>query len=162
MGSALMAMAKNNPDATLKLAKQYETEKANSIRYALMDLYSKHGSDENNIYFNSIKDEFSGFERFGFMNLYGTFLKRCTDENVISGAEYFKETAKNESNPYVKTFAQRALKSILARYKELESNYSEELEKAKKENKNSTEIQNKLNKTSATKEKIKSLYESVK
>jgi len=162
MGSALMAMAKNNPDATLKLAKQYETEKANSIRYALMDLYSKHGSDENNIYFNSIKDEFSGFERFGFMNLYGTFLKRCTDENVISGAEYFKETAKNESNPYVKTFAQRALKSMLARYKELESNYSEELEKAKKENKNSTEIQNKLNKTSATKEKIKSLYESVK
>ena len=51
---------------------------------------------------------------------------------------------------------------MLARYKEIESNYSEELEKAKKENKNSTEIQNKLNKTSETKEEIKSLYESVK
>jgi hypothetical protein len=28
-----MAMAKNNPDATLKLAKQYETEKANSRKW---------------------------------------------------------------------------------------------------------------------------------
>jgi len=162
MGSALMVMAKSNPDATLKLAKQYETEKASSVRYALMDLYSKHGSDANNVYFNSIKDEFSGFERFGFMNLYGAFLKRCTDETVVSGAEYFKETAKNETNTYVKTFAQRALKSMLTRYRDLETNYTDELAKAKSENKNSDEIQNKLNKTTATKEKLKSMYESVK
>ncbi len=162
MGSALMAMAKSNPEATLKLAKQYENEKANSVRYALMDLYSKHGSDENHVYFNSIKDEFSGFERFGYMNLYGTFLKRCTDENVILGAEYFKETAKNESNPYVKTFAQRALKSMLTRYKELETTYTDELSKAKTENKNTEVLENKLNKTKLTKEKIKSLYDSVK
>jgi aminopeptidase N len=163
MGSALMGLAKNNPDATLKQAKQFESESANSIRYALMDLYSKHGSDENNTYFVSIKNEFSGFERFGFMNLYGSFLKRCTEEKtIISGAEYFKETAKNESNIYVKSFAQRALKSMLSRYKEQESTYTTEIEKLKKENKNTDEMQNKIIKIISTKEKLQSMYDSIK
>ena len=162
MGSALIALAKSNPDATLKQAKQFETETATSIRYALMDLYSKHGSDEHNLYFMNIKDDFSGFERFGFMNLYSAYLKRCSDETVLTGMEYFKETAKKENNAYVKTFAQRAIKAQVSRYDQKESELSSQLEEAKKTATNTTDIQVKLDKTISTKTKLKAMFESVK
>jgi len=162
MGSVLVALAKSNPEATLKQAKQFEPETASSIRYALMDLYSKFGTDEHNAYFTKIKDDFSGFERFGFMNLYSAYLKRCSDEIVISGMEYFSETAKKENNVYVKTFAQRAIKAQVSRYDQKESELSGQIEEAKKTATNTSELQTKLEKTTATKTKLKAMLEAAK
>ncbi len=162
MGSALIALAKSNPDATLKQAKQFETETATSIRYALMNLYLKYGTDEQNAYFAKIKDDFSGFERFGFMNLYSAYLKRCSDEIVLSGMEYFSETAKKESNSYVKTYAQRAIKAQVSRYDQKESELSGQIEEAKKTSSNTADLQAKLDKTTATKNKLKEMLEAAK
>ena len=162
VGSALSAIAKFDPAAALAKAKQLENEKSDNMRYALMDLYANHGSDANNDYFIKQKNNFTGFESFGFLNLYSTFLKRCNDETVISGAEVFRDFAKAGSNAYVKFFAQKAIKGQINRYQDKEDELTMKLEEAKKGNGDPTATQQLYDKAHSTKTRLQEIYDSTK
>jgi aminopeptidase N len=162
VGSALSAIAKSDPATALAKAKTLEGETTDNMRYAIMDLYANYGSDENNAYFMKQKNNFTGFESFGFLNLYSSFLKRCSDETVIDGANVFKDFAKSDANAYVKFFAQKAIKGQVNRYQDKEDELNLKLEEAKKGSGDTTATQQLLDKVTATKNKLQEIYDSSK
>lgn len=98
MGSALEAIAKQNPSEGIKLAAGYEKENNATVIVALCHLYGSAGSDANYDYMIAAPSRIGGFDMFAYLRSYGHFLTRCSDETVIKGlAQYDKLIAKRKS-----------------------------------------------------------------
>ncbi len=159
----LEAMAKINPELALQKAKSLENETGKKLIYAIADLYSKKGSDEQAPFFAKARTRFSGFELMGFGGIYGNFLKRCTKpETAIAGATDLASMAAN-GGKYVRYGAMRVLKvSLIENYESRESKLKSNIEAAKKENKDVTAMNTELKTVSETKAKLTEIYNSVK
>jgi aminopeptidase N len=154
MGAGLTGLAKENPTLAMEKASALESENSDNIRFALMDLYTNYGTDKNNTFFVSQKDNFSGFEALGFINMYGQFLKHCTDPTVISGAELIKTyTEKGKGNAYVKFVAQKVLKDMYNRYQDTEDELVSKKDDASVK---------RLAEVTATKNKLKTILDEAK
>ncbi|HXB41255.1 MAG TPA: M1 family metallopeptidase [Bacteroidia bacterium] len=154
MGSGMAALAKNDPQAAMKKAKDLENIDSDNIRFTLMDLYSNYGGDENNGFFLKNKDNFSGFMSMGFINMYGQFLKRCSDANVVAGAEIIKGyTAKGKGSSYVRYVAQKVLKDFYNNYQDKEDELVSKKDDASVK---------RLGEVTATKNKLKAILDEAK
>lgn len=154
MGSGLAALAKNDPQAAMKKARDLENVDSDNIRFTLMDLYANYGDDSNHDYFVKSKDAFSGFMSMGFINMYGQFLKRCNDTNVLTGAEIIKGyTAKGRGNTYVRYVAQKVLKDFYNNYQDKEDELVSKKDEASAK---------RLAEVTATKNKLKSILDEAK
>ncbi len=163
IGAGLDALAKENPQAAMQKAKELENEDSDNIRFTIMDLYTANGDDKNNDFFVKQKDNFTGFEAIGFVNNYGQFLKHCTnDETVLGGANLIKTYTAKGKNAYVKYSAQKALKDLMKMYQDKEDELTSKLEDIKKQNGDASSINNQLTKVTATKNKLKEIYEASK
>ena len=163
IGAGLDALAKENPQAAMQKAKELENEDSDNIRFTIMDLYTANGDDKNNDFFVRQKDNFTGFEAIGFVNNYGQFLKHCTkDETILSGATLIKTYTEKGKNAYVKYSAQKALKDLMRMYQDKEDELTSKLEDIKKQNGDASSVNNQLTTVSATKTKLKELYDSSK
>ncbi|HXU26059.1 MAG TPA: hypothetical protein VN698_02420, partial [Bacteroidia bacterium] len=97
------------------------------------------------------------------VNNYGQFLKHCTkDETVLSGAALIKTYTEKGKNAYVKYSAQKALKDLMRAYQDKEDELTTKLEEVKKQNGDVTSVNNQLTTVTATKNKLKELYDSSK
>jgi aminopeptidase N len=162
-GAGLDALAKENPQAAMQKAKELENEDSDNIRFTIMELYTNNGDDKNNDFFVKQKDNFTGFEAIGFVNNYGQFLKHCTkDETVLSGAALIKTYTEKGKNVYVKYSAQKALKDLMKMYQDKEDELTSKLEDIKKQNGDATSVNNQLTMVTATKNKLKEIYDSSK
>ena len=163
IGAGLEALAKENPQAAMQKAKDLENEDSDNIRFTIMDLYASNGDDKNNDFFVKQKDNFGGFEAIGFVNNYGQFLKHCNkDETILSGAAIIKTYTEKGKNAYVKYSAQKALKDLMKMYQDKEDELTNKLEEVKKQNGDATTVNNQLTTVSATKNKLKEIYDSSK
>lgn len=154
MGSGMAALAKNDPQAAMKKAKDLENVDSDNIRFTLMDLYSNYGNDDNNEFFLKNKDNFSGFMAMGFINMYGQFLKRCSDANVIAGAEIIKGyTVKGKGNTYSRYVAQKVLKDFYNSYQDKEDELVSKKDEASAK---------RLGEVTATKNKLKTILDEAK
>jgi aminopeptidase N len=154
MGSGMAALAKNDPQAAMKKAKDLENIDSDNIRFTLMDLYSNYGGDENNGFFLKNKDNFSGFMSMGFINMYGQFLKRCSDANVVAGAEIIKGyTAKGKGSSYVRYVAQKVLKDFYNNYQDKEDELVSKKDDASVK---------RLGEVTSTKNKLKAILDEAK
>ena len=119
-----------------------------------MDLYSTNGNDDNNDFFVKQKDNYGSFEALGFIGNYGQFLKRCTkSETVINGANLLKTYTEKGKSPYVKSVAQNTLKGLWKEYKSKEEDLSTKKDDASVKQ---------LTEVTATKDKLKEIYDSSK
>jgi len=156
MGSGLAALAKNDPQAAMKKAKDLENVDSDNIRFTVMDLYSNYGDDSHNDFFVKNKDNFSGFMSMGFINMYGQYLKQKTvsDANVISGAEIIKGyTVKGKGNTYVRYVAQKVLKDFYNNYQDREDELVSKKDDASVK---------RLAEVTATKNKLKAIMDEAK
>lgn len=160
IGSGLQALAKVDPKAAMAKARDLEKEESNEIRYSIMDLYATHGDDSHYDFFVSQKSKFSGFEVLGYLNLFSSFLQRCTDEHVVKGAELMKTYTGKTGNIYVKYFAQKVLKDLHTRYQDKADELEMKIAEAKKNSKDTTELESQLRKCNETKVKIKEINDS--
>jgi aminopeptidase N len=154
MGAGLNAMAKENPQTAMEKAKTLENEKSKNIGNVIMDLYANYGNDSNNDFFVRQKDNYGSFEALGFIGNYGEFLKHCSkDETVLSGAALLKTyTEKGKSN-YVKYTALSTLKGLIKEYQNKEDELSSKKDDASIK---------RLAEVTATKQKLKEIYDSSK
>ncbi len=159
----LEAMTKVNPAVALQKAKSLENETGKKLLYAVADLYSNHGTDDNAPFFAKAKTQFHGFELLGFGSIYGKFLKRCTKpETAIEGANDLAKMA-STGGKYVQYGAKRVLKtSLVENWESKESKLKADIETAKKENKDVTAMNAELKTVSETKAKLTEIYNSVK
>ena len=156
-------MTKVNPTIALQKAKALENETGKKLLYAIADLYSNHGSDENAPFFVKARTQFNGFELLGFGSIYGKFLKRCNKpETAIDGANDLAKMA-STGGKYVRYGALRVLKtSLVENYESRESKLKSSIEAAKKENKDVTAMNAELKTVSETRAKLTEIYNSVK
>ncbi|MHB8258725.1 MAG: M1 family metallopeptidase [Bacteroidia bacterium] len=163
MGAGLNALAKENPKTAMQKAKELENENSDNIRFIIIDLYSNYGDDSNNDFFVKQKDNFTGYESIGFINVYGQFLKHCTkNETVLGGAAIIKTYTDKGKNVYVKYSAQKALKDLVRMYQDKEDELTSKLEDIKKQNGDATSVNTQLTSVTATKAKLKELYDAAK
>ncbi len=163
VAEGLDAIAKINIELALKKAAALENEPSKSIIYTIADLYSKHGTDEHQGYFKKIKNQFNGYELMSYVNLYSKYLKRSTNEIVVITGVSDLAKIGNTDNKYVKFAAQKSIKdNVLNIWQQKEDSLKTSLEKAKKENQNTSSIENEFQKVSDTKKQILDLYNSIK
>lgn len=97
IGQALDALHKLNPSLALKAAKKLESEKNNLLMINIASIYSESDSPEYLEFFAEKLASFSGFEKYGFVNLYVQYLQQLPDEIVIKSLAPLYTVAKEEA-----------------------------------------------------------------
>ncbi|MBL7883767.1 MAG: M1 family peptidase [Bacteroidia bacterium] len=126
VASSLSAISTLNPQEGLTLAKQYENEKNEDVLFAICDLYSVHGTDEQKSFFISVDDKFSVFSNMGFITLYTTFLKKGkSNETIQIGVNILASVAKDKStSKWVAYYAKKQVKDLAELFKAKEDEES--------------------------------------
>ena len=162
IGTALSGFSNIDAAAALAKAKELENDKSTSILYAVMNVYAEHGGDEQIDFFFRRAKEFSGFSAIGFYNMFGLYLKKVNDENVVKGAEFIRTKIKSNPNRFVAYYAQKAIKDQVNRYQDKEDQLSSQIADAKKENKATADLETQLTNVKSVKEKLNAIYTEVK
>ncbi|MBC7863628.1 MAG: DUF3458 domain-containing protein, partial [Bacteroidia bacterium] len=161
IGSALSAIAKNNPKEAMEKAKTMENETTPGILFSVMDIYSKNGTEANNDFFMRSAKNFGGFSAIGYYNMYGLFLKKCNYETVLKGAEFIRDKMKGSANKYVKFYAQKAIKDEINRANQDMEQLNIKIEAAKKAGTATGELDAEMNNLKGIKEKLDGFYSDI-
>jgi aminopeptidase N len=111
MTTALESYITKNPKQ-LNMLKKYESETNNTIKSTIADLYAEFGDDDNYAYMKSALQKSSGFSRFTMIQIFGTFLERCTPQNLSDGATVLVETGKNATSKFTKNQTTNTLNKL--------------------------------------------------
>ncbi len=164
--SSLSAIGKTNPKEAMIIAKPYEDEKNLDILNAITDLYSLHGTDENNDFYLKSMSKFTGFSLIGFVSQYTSFLKKDKkDATVDAGVEVLAGIAKDESVvKWVAYYAKKSVKEILTMYEDKIAFSNEKIKKLKEINPNADvrafEIQ--IENAKVQKDKVAKVFDTIK
>ncbi len=113
LSSAIEASAKSNTAQAIANTKKFESEKHETIFYAVASVYSKFGNDENLNYFSESKTLLSGYGFVGYLQQYGQFLKRCNNSSSFElAANDFIDLIKT-GNDYVKSYAKKTYQDAI-------------------------------------------------
>lgn len=165
-GMGLTALAKKDSVQGLKAARQFEKEKNAEILLAVMHVYAKYGSDENNQFFLDAAERFVGYHKIGFVINYGTFLSRVKDYTILdNGVKYIAAIAKDErTDKYTSYYARKSLKDF--------ENYLSERIKTTEKKLSTTDalkmtsedklLQAQLERDKVEKQKVSETYNSIK
>ncbi len=164
--SSLSAIGKMNVADAMAVAKMYENEKNMDVLYAITDLYSANGSDENNDFFVKAASKFTGFNLIGYISQYSSFLKKDKkDETVNAGVEVFAGIAKDEGTiKWVAYYAKKAVKEIADMYDDKIIFSSEKIKKLKEINPSADTrvLEADIESAKVQKEKVTKVYDSLK
>jgi len=163
-GASLSALAKKDYREGLKIAKQFEKEKSIDMLLAVAQLYSAHGTDENNYFFVTLSQKMSGWDNVSFATTYTEFLKRCTDDTINTGIKILEKIARTEDNRWVRYFGQKGIKDLAQMYADREEKITGQLSMLKAKQSNSPELktlEHQLAQAQNQKQKLTSLYNSV-
>lgn len=157
------AIAKSNPELAMKKAKALENEPSKDIIYSIMDLYAKHGTDENHAFFVNVQKQFSGFELMAYANMYGKFLKRSNSPAVaLDGAKEMAKLGRSD-NKYVKYAAQKVMKdNLLNVWQDKEDKLKAKIAKTEADNQDTSALNTELKTVSDTKKQIQELYNAAR
>jgi hypothetical protein len=164
--AALMAIAKQDSIQGLKAAKQFENDKSIEMLLAVMHVYAKYGSDENNAFFVNSADQFKGYYKIGFVVNYGEFLKKVENyETLNSGVDLIASIATDEqTDKYTVYYSKRALKQLETELNERIDSSSKKLKTSDNANENGENkaLQDKLEMDKKEKQRVTDAYNSIK
>ncbi|HEY0030769.1 MAG TPA: M1 family aminopeptidase [Bacteroidia bacterium] len=166
LSSSLNGIAKLKPEEGMMYAKQYENEKNVDVLYAVADIYSNYGSDENNDFFLRSAEKFTGFTMIGFVSQYGAFLKKAKkDETVNAGVSLLASIANSEStNKWVAYYAKKSVRDIVTMYDDRIAAATQKIKTLKEINPNaSTQEQDaQIESAKAQKQKVAEVFSTIK
>lgn len=163
-GTALAAFAKKDEKGAMLMAKQLESEKSTDMKMAIAQIYSAHGSDENNPFFTELYQKMSGWELISFANIYTEFLKRCSDDTINTGVRILEKIALSDENRWVRHFGQKGIKDLAQMYTARKDTITAKMANLKT-GQNATEIKTlkqQLEAAKAGEHRLNSLYDSLK
>lgn len=164
--SALSAIAKINPKEAMVIAKPYEEEKNIDVLYAIAELYSVNGTDEQNDFFLKSATKFTGFSLIGYVSQYAAFLKKDKkDETVNAGVEVLAGIAKDASiAKWVSYYAKKSIKEIVTMYDDKVAFTNEKIKKLKEINPNADVhmLEGEIESAKAQKEKVAKVFDTIK
>jgi aminopeptidase N len=155
---ALETMGKVNPKMALEKAKMFEKEQGKDILFAVANLYSNHGSDNQIRFFHEGLFYINGFDQMPFLAAYAKTARRClSGEYAIQAALDFESIGKG-ANKYIKFSALKGLKDIASAWEAREATARTNLENARKEGKNVAELEKQLASATETKDILNKMY----
>lgn len=161
-GEALEGLAKTNVKLAMEKAKLFEGEHGTDIFFPIAELYANNGGDEQIKFFQDNIKYMTGFEMVSFCGLYAKAAKRCTNYvGAISAANDLKYIA-TDATRFVKYGAVKGLKDLAQAWEGKEKAAMAKVEAAKKENKDTTELEKELKTIKETKDIITKSYNEVK
>ena len=163
-GASLSALAKADEKESIRVAKQFESDKSMDMLLTVAQIYSKYGNDENNSFFVNLAPKMNGWDNVSFAMAYTDFLKRCSDSTINSGIVILQNIAKTENNRWVRYFGQKGIKELAQMYTDKEEKSTEEISKLKEKNTASTELktlEQQLAEIQEQKQKLTAIYNSM-
>lgn len=161
-GEAIDALTKSNPKLAMEKSKQFESDHGTDIVFAIADLYSNHGADDQIKYFQDNIKYMTGFEMVSFCGLYSKTAKRCTSEvSAISCAKDL-ETIAFGATRFVKYGAVKGLRDLTQVWEGKEKATKAKLEAATAEKKDTAALEKELKTITETKDIISKSYNKVK
>jgi len=161
-GEALEAISKNDPKLAMEKSKSFENESGKDVLYPIAELYSIHGGDEQIPFFHNNLNKFNGFEVMGFLGLYSKTAKRCsTSTAALAAAEDLYSIGKGGSR-FTKYSAAKGIKDISSVWDAKEKTLKNQLEVAKKENKDIALLEKDLKTATETKDILIKKYNEIK
>jgi uncharacterized protein (UPF0147 family) len=136
------------------------------VLFAVADLYSLSGSDENNEFFVKNVSKFSGYSMIGFISQYGAFLKKVKkDETVDKGVEVLATIASDKDvTKWVAYYAKKSIKEIANMYDDRITANTEKIKKLKEINPIAEvrELEIQIDSAKAQKEKVAKVFDTIK
>jgi aminopeptidase N len=163
-GASLGALAKSDKTESMRIAKQFESEKSMDMLLTVAQIYSQYGSDENNPFFVNLAPKMSGWDKVSFAMTYTDFLKHCSDSTINSGIPILENIAKTENNRWIRYFGQKGIKDLAQMYADKEQKVTGQISRLKEKQSNSPDLKNleqQLAQIQSQKQKLTSLYNSM-
>jgi len=158
---ALTAIAKSDAKLGLEKAKAFEKEGGKDVIFAVAEIYSNNGGDEQIFFFQNNLKQCTGFEIMSFLSLYSKTAKRCGSLSATVAATDMATIGKG-ANKFAKFSAAKGIRDILAVWEAKEKTTKAQLEAAKKENKDVSAIEKELKTITETKEILTKKYNETK
>ncbi len=161
-GEALEAIAKNDPKLAMEKAKQFEKETGKDVLFAVADIYANNGGDEQISFFQNNLKQLNGFELMGFLSAYSKTAKRSTlPVSAITATGDFYTLGKGGSK-FTKFSATKGIKDVLTVWENKEKTLKNQIDAAKKENKDVVALEKDLKTVTETKDIIAKKYYDLK
>jgi aminopeptidase N len=163
-GASLASLAKSDKKESMRIAKQFESEKSMDMLLAVAQIYSQYGSDENNSFFVNLSPKMSGWDKVSFAMTYTDFLKHCNDSTINYGILVLQDIAKTENNKWIRYFGQKGIKDLAQMYTDKEKKVTDQITGLKEKQSNSPELKNlelELAQIQSQKQKLTTLYNSM-
>ena len=164
-GASLIAISKKDEKTAMQFAKEFENEKSTKVLLSVANLYSQHGTDENNGFFVKLHARINEWENIPFANSYTEFLKRCSDDTINAGIKILERIALMKDSKWVRYFGQKGIKTLAEMYSDREEQLNQEIKKLKLKQNNESELktlEQQLVQAQNQKQKITTLYNTVK
>lgn len=157
-GEALEALAKNNPKLAMERAIRFENETGKDILFPIANLYATHGGDGQIHFYRNGLRYINGYDLMPFCAAYAKAAKACNiPENVMLAANDLEMIGKG-AGKYLKFTTSKGLRDLLTHWELKEKTMLTQINTARKENKNTAELERELKKTSETKERLSTIY----
>ncbi|MBI4946797.1 MAG: M1 family metallopeptidase [Bacteroidetes bacterium] len=163
-GASLIALAKSDKKESMRIAKQFESEKSMDMLLTVAQIYSQYGSDVNNSFFIDIAPKMSGWDKVSFAMNYTDFLKLCSDSTINAGILVLENIVKTENNRWIRYFGQKGIKDLAQMYADKEHKVSEQIALLKETKSDSPELrtlEQALTQIQGQKQKLTVLYNSM-
>ena len=155
---ALNAIAKINPQKAMSKAHVFERESGKDILFAVAALYAANGGDGQVHFFHGALKYITGFDLIGFAGLYAKAGRQCKIyENALMVAKDLEMLGEG-ANKYVRYTTVKGIKDILSAWESIENSAQIRIDNAKKENKNTTELEKELQVARTAKASLQEIY----
>jgi aminopeptidase N len=161
-GEAIQGLAKGNPKLAMEKASRFENESGKDVLFPIANLYATYGGDSQIQFFHSALRYINGFELMTFCASYVKTAKACKNpSNAITAAKDLEVLNKGASK-YIKFTTSKGLKDLLSTWESRESTAQANLDSAKKEKKDTVELEKELKIIKETKSLLAGMYERSK
>lgn len=155
---ALNGLAKSNPKLAVEKAGLFERETGKDILFAVATIYASNGGDGQLHFFHGALKYINGFDVIGFGALYAKTARQCKiPENAIMAAKDLEMMGKGASK-YIKFTTVKGLSDILSTWTSIENSTQIKLDAARKDSKNTAELEKELKTAQATKATLQEIY----
>jgi aminopeptidase N len=165
MSSGIKAIAAVDEEQGMKIAKEYEKEDNGSIKTAVAQIYAKHGGEAEHEFFLNSMNSIGGFEKFGFIQTYNSYLRNQSDAEIDKGIKVYEDIAKNSAAWWLKLSGYQMLSGLNTMYEKRQRELTTKIESVEAEGGDQmakAEHERDLNKAKNQSQKIMDLINKLK
>ncbi|HOZ86492.1 MAG TPA: M1 family aminopeptidase [Bacteroidia bacterium] len=160
-GEALQAIAKSDPVLAMERAKLFEKESGKDVLFPVAQIYSTQGSDAQIPFFQNATRYVNGFEILTFVSLYSKTAARSSSKGALTAAKDIEMLSKG-ANKYTKYGIVKSMKDLLTAWENKEKTLKGNIEQAKLENKDLSNLEKELAAATETREALMKIYNGLK